>query len=580
MTSIPSAPVQAASRSFPSGEAAGWRRARRYAVPGWMIERAGERRLAGDWRGACAAAGVEVSFTLDEVAHEHGRDVAAALADDLVHLAPDLVRWHMPRVGRGRAAMTPDQTVVLGGPEGAAGRLYVTSPRWMVQGPQTLRLHFGRVPDEWTFLETDWSYCAFWRNLVHDWSGSRHLWDVRHTAELRERCGGDAVRAPFLDPDGSPRTAGPPAADPGPEDPAGRTEWITALHDRGETVAAFEAAGIDLDLSDFTMPSWARGRKTEPLEAFTTLPLNLARLPQDLPPHGDRFWFPYTQHAAVLAERTASGLCLRLLAEEPGETPDDGVLLPEAVWRRPPDLDLLRAGHITPDELHPLVREALAPARTGASAGPPGPVALSPVRVRCQGEWHETSFRDGTLQIPHTREEQQRESALRAFGGAMAGCFAVRQAWRSGDRKLLPKALREQRDELFARAHHGDTPGVLELLDAGIDPHARDNRGRTLLHKLQYLDHERLLPRLLAAGLDVEATDREERTPLFVAVCEDGDVSLVRALLDAGARIDTYGQIHGEEMSLYRLIDWQARGDLAFLAEMIETRHPEITEEE
>jgi hypothetical protein len=32
---------------------AGWRRVRRYAVPRWMIEQATERRLAGDWRGAC-----------------------------------------------------------------------------------------------------------------------------------------------------------------------------------------------------------------------------------------------------------------------------------------------------------------------------------------------------------------------------------------------------------------------------------------------------------------------------------------------------------------------------------------------
>lgn len=90
---VPSAsPPRVSSRSFPRREAAGWRRIRRYAVPGWMIEQATGRRLAGDWRGACAAAGVDVTFDLAEVARVHGRPVASALEDDLRHLAPDLLR--------------------------------------------------------------------------------------------------------------------------------------------------------------------------------------------------------------------------------------------------------------------------------------------------------------------------------------------------------------------------------------------------------------------------------------------------------------------------------------------------------
>src|SRR5690348_3371444 len=85
------------SKSYPPETAGAWRRIRRYAVPRWMIEQATERRLAGDWRGACAAANVDIAFDLADVANEHGAAVAAAIEDDLLHFAPDLLRWHAPR---------------------------------------------------------------------------------------------------------------------------------------------------------------------------------------------------------------------------------------------------------------------------------------------------------------------------------------------------------------------------------------------------------------------------------------------------------------------------------------------------
>ncbi|MFE1788901.1 hypothetical protein ACFW7J_10980, partial [Streptomyces sp. NPDC059525] len=84
--------------ALPDEDAAAWQRVRRYAVPRWMIEQAGAHRLAGDWRAACAAAGVEVVFGLSALARAHGTDVAAAVETDLLHLVPDLVRWHLPRV--------------------------------------------------------------------------------------------------------------------------------------------------------------------------------------------------------------------------------------------------------------------------------------------------------------------------------------------------------------------------------------------------------------------------------------------------------------------------------------------------
>ena len=43
----------------------GWLAGRRYGVPAEMVALASDRRLAGDWRGACAAARYDVPFTLD-----------------------------------------------------------------------------------------------------------------------------------------------------------------------------------------------------------------------------------------------------------------------------------------------------------------------------------------------------------------------------------------------------------------------------------------------------------------------------------------------------------------------------------
>ncbi|WP_222722380.1 ankyrin repeat domain-containing protein [Actinomadura alba] len=546
-------------------------------MPQWMIEQAAERRLAGDWRGACGAAGIDIAFDLADVAREHGRKIVTVLEDDLRHFAPDLLRWHLPRLGDGRTTINPNQVVVLGGYGGGrrsrrpdTPRLYVTTPGWMPDGPQRLTLRFGRV------ARVDESR-RFWPGTVENWTAARHLWDVRHTIELRERCGGGADRAPFLNPDGTPRATDElPTTAPGLTDPAARTEWVTALHERGEVEAAFAAAGIDLNP---LAPDLEYG-SVQVLEPLERMPLALTRLGPEIQRladegHGDRFLLhPFERwRIAMLFERKRRNGGLRAQCIELDEVPD--VVLPEACWRRSPDLDLLRIGQISPDHLHPLVRDALFPDRpaTGGPVGPPEAEPPSPVRVRCRGEWHEMSFRDGTLHTQHGDEEEQRERAMSAFGGTISGCFAVQRTWTSGIGRL-PRALRDQWRELFARIQHGDTPGVIRLLDAGVDPHARDGRRRTLLHLLHLLDHEPLLPRLLAAGLDIEATDKDHRTPLHVAVGENGSAELIRALLTAGARIDVVDPDSG--LSVHYLSVRGKRRDLRFLEERLERDHPDL----
>ncbi|GAA0901666.1 ankyrin repeat domain-containing protein [Streptomyces thermoalcalitolerans] len=565
---------------FPPEEAASWRRIRRYAVPRGMIERATERRLAGDWRGACAAANVDVAFDLSEVGERWGHDVAAALEDDLRHLVPDLVRWHLPRLPGGLTTLVPHRNVVLaryrpveaGESPRSTPYLHLTTPP-MTEGPQRLTLRFQTVGDE--------QAAGVFGILTEDWRYARHLWDARHTAELRERCGG-RERLPFFHPDGRPRgTDELPTADPGPDDAVAQAEWAALLHQRGEIQAAFAVAGIEVDLTRSSgFPTWYRA---EPEQLLGRLAFDHTRLEREVrrladEGVGDRFRMvgSVNVYAHVLLEPADSraGLRVRVVHSDEGK---DMPHLAEALWRRLPDLDLLRIGGVEPEHLHPLVREALFPVLevTDETAGPPGPAALAPVRVRCRGEWHEVGFRKGgsLLHMPHSDEEQRREQALRAFGGAVAGCFAVQQTWTSGTGRL-PKALRAQQRELFLRAQHGDTQGVLALLDAGMDPRVRDAGRRTLLHALHLLDHELLLPRLLAEGLDLEARDHRERTPLFTAVNDGGSKALVEALLAAGARIDV---VDHQGLSLAQVVRRYKRSDLTFLRERVLEEHPDIS---
>ncbi|MGO4456959.1 ankyrin repeat domain-containing protein [Streptomyces sp. M-16] len=565
-----------------SEDAGSWLRVRRYAVPAWMIEQATRHRLAGDWRAACAAASVEIGFDPAALASRYGTAVADAVAEDLRHFAPDLLRWHLPRVGGGRTTLAPSRRILLasyaadGGPR--RGRrvpvLYVTT-FGMVDGPQRLRLECEPLSPERTGGgRIDWT--------DEDWTAARRFWDARCTTELRSRYG-PADRLPFFRPDGTPLGDGElPTADPGPGDAAGRAEWAAVLSARGEFVEALAVSGTALDLD---LPERSVGSPEHALASLAASGPDPARLLSEVrllaaAGAGNRFRYVPDWRCRVLLELpgagaasardTEAGAPLRLRLAEPDEL--RGVpRLPEYAWRPLPDLQLLRTGRITPRALHPLVAAALFPGADPAE-GPSGPAAPRPVRVRCTGVWHEVRSRGGVLDVPHTAQEQQRERALRAFGGTISGCFAVRESWTSGEGRL-PRALREERRDLFLRAAHGDAPGVLQLLDAGVDPHVRDAKGRTLLHMLTHLEHEELLPRLLAAGLGLETQDDPGRTPLLAAVRDGGTAELVRALIDAGARLDVTDEA---EMSLSQLVRRFRRDDLTFVRELVDERYPDI----
>ncbi|MFC9975125.1 hypothetical protein ACFVH6_29915 [Spirillospora sp. NPDC127200] len=200
-------------------ESAGWLLARRYAVPRWMIEEAAERRSAGDWRGACVGVDVEI-----DPAH-----LTSDLEDDLRHLAPDLLRRHLPRV--------PQVRLHLPAPDAGAGRVrrpHAATPRSAAGRAQRLRLRLAEsLPSR---------YGPAGAPVVReDWSGLRHLWDARRAGELLAHCGG-GDRPPFLHADGTPRAA----------DESGRTPLHNAVWNRAsaERVRALLDAGARTDVVD------------------------------------------------------------------------------------------------------------------------------------------------------------------------------------------------------------------------------------------------------------------------------------------------------------------------------------------
>ena len=110
-----------------------WARVREFAVPPSMIESATARRAAGDWAGACAAARVDVDLNLRAVGHAYGKQFAAQIRADLRHLAPDLLRWHFPRISPD-GLLRPGLTVSLARYSNALHLVARTPPGWAAAG--------------------------------------------------------------------------------------------------------------------------------------------------------------------------------------------------------------------------------------------------------------------------------------------------------------------------------------------------------------------------------------------------------------------------------------------------------------
>ncbi|MFF0771773.1 hypothetical protein ACFYUK_23005 [Nonomuraea wenchangensis] len=160
-----------------------WLRVREFAVPPTMIERATARRAVGDWAGACAAARVDVDLDLRSVARAHGHEVAARVRDDLRQLAPELLRWHLPRVAPD-GLLRPGLTVPLA--RYAPGlRLVARTPPVRAAAGQRFGLELWDADRPVARGHPHPRPHRCFRLDLH-----RHLWDVRRVDELRTRSGG------------------------------------------------------------------------------------------------------------------------------------------------------------------------------------------------------------------------------------------------------------------------------------------------------------------------------------------------------------------------------------------------------
>lgn len=435
-----------------------WLRVRGFAVPPSMIETATARRRAGDWAGACAAAGIDVDLNLRHLARTRGGELAARIRADLRHLAPDLLRWHMPRIAPD-GLLRPGLTIALAryeatGPGGGPPVHLVarTPPAWADAGQRiSLALWDGAHTGAAARRHPHPHPHPRFRLDLH-----RHLWDARRSDELRTRSGADRP---------------PGAADPVEPDPA-----VAAAKGR--------ACAVDRWAAEAAIVLRAEGRAT----GTVTVRLG-ARRRLDLTLVAD------TDGAAPPA--------LRITPASAGAASSSLPVLPDAAAWVLPDLELLRTGSIDPGRLHPLVARALVPerARSAPDAGSAAYPAGQPRLVECRGARHRIGLVDGVLvPLDHDPAEIRREELLVALTGTPLPCLrAIDEAHRRPD---CLTGVRERLD-------HGATAGALAVVEGLLGPDAL-LRGGSLRDELEAAALRRVTYGLFRAGLAEPAAARAQ----------------------------------------------------------------------
>ena len=89
-------------------------------------------------------------------------------------------------------------------------------------------------------------------------------------------------------------------------------------------------------------------------------------------------------------------------------------------------------------------------------------------------------------------------------------------------------------DELLEAARKGDLIEVQTALEKGANPNAKNNNGRTPLHKAAQEGHVEIVKMLLESGADPRIADNDGRIPLDYA--DYAKDSAIRSLLESAMR--------------------------------------------
>ncbi|MEU9453405.1 hypothetical protein [Streptomyces sp. NPDC048277] len=455
-----------------------WQRVREFAVPPTMIETATARRNSGDWAGACAAAGLDVDLNLRALTRTWGREVGERIRADLRGLAPDLLRWHLPRVAPD-GLLRPGLTVALARHDLGDGSLCLvarTPPAWADAGQRiSLALWDGTLDEPAARGHPHPRPSRRFRFDLH-----RHLWDARVADELRPRSGADRLV----------REAG--VADlPRPCSGIDRPVWEAGVADLPRPRSGIDRYPGDAQSSCAT-DRWADEARivlrAEGRDSGTVVVRLDGR--QRLALH-------------VAADGTVT-------TSRPGK--DTGALpvLPDAATWTPPDLELLRAGLIDADRLHPLVATALVPGHAPTARDPAPDPARQSRLVECRGARHRIGMVDGVLSpLDHSPDELRREELLVALGGPPLPCLRV-----VDEAHRRPDCLTGVRERL----DHGDIAGALAVVEGLLGPEAVLRDG-PLKDELESAARRRIAYGLYRAGLagsrkgPVRTRQRRRRDP-------------------------------------------------------------------
>jgi hypothetical protein len=403
---------------------------REFAVPPSMIESATARRAVGDWSGACAAARVDVDLNLRAVVRTHGRQFAAQVRADLRHLAPDLLRWHFPRIGPD-GLVRPGLTVSLArypptADSGGAIHLVARTPPAWADAGQRISLALWEPSRAGADRHPHPRPDRRFRLDLH-----RHLWDARRTGELWER--------------------------------AGAAQWLAGSDPALDQIAAErDGCAVHRWMAEAALLLRADGSAG----SVVTVRLN-------------------TRHRLVLNLDVGSITPLRGRARV-------WPVLPDAATWVLPDLELLRAGLIDADRLHPLVTSALLPDHRPAAVSRSPDSSGNSRLVECRGATHRIGVVNGVLvPLDHEPDEIRREELLVALGGPAMPCL-----------QTIDEAHRRPEDlvDVRARLDHGDTAGALAAVEGLLGPDVLLRSG-ALRDELESAVHRQVAHGLYRAGL-------------------------------------------------------------------------------